>query len=229
VRPAAKTRAVLEQTTTVPTPRWARLLTWLGLTAAGAGLLLLAVRVLDRLPLPGPFTLIRNLSGAAGTVGALAAGAVLGLVLAALVDRESLTVRIGAAEVVLIRPGGVRTVPRPDVAVAFTDRDRLVLLGRTGRELARAPCHLGGKRLRAAFTAYGIAWSDRDPYLDAYRRWVPGLPEVPPAADALFAARQAALRASDEGDAQELREELGRLGFVVRDDHKRQHWRRAGG
>jgi hypothetical protein len=220
---------VLEQTTTVPTPWWARLLAWLGLTGAGAGLVLIAVRVVDRLPLPGPLALIRHLPAAAGTAGALAAGAVLGLVLAAVVDREALTVRIGTAEVVLIRPGGTRTVPRSDVAVAFTDRDRLVLLGRTGRELARVPCHLSGKRLRAAFTAYGIAWSDRDPYLEAYRRWVPGLPEVPAAADALFVARQAALRAGDQGDAQELREELGLLGFVVRDDHKRQHWRRADG
>ena len=74
-----------------------------------------------------------------------------------------------------------------------------------------------------------MAWADKDPYLEAYRRWVPGLPEVPAAAEAVFTARQKALTAGDDDDVRELREELGRLGFVVRDDRKKQYWRRAEG
>jgi hypothetical protein len=220
---------VLEPTTIVPTPWWARVLVWLGLPAAGAALLFVAVRVLRWLPLPGPLHLVRELPPTTGSIIAAALGALLGFVLAALVDRESLTVRIGSAEVVLSRPGTRHVVPRPEVAVAFPDRDQLVLLGRTGREVAREPSHLPAGRLRAAFTAHGIAWADEDPYLAAYRRWVPDLPELPAAAHALFAARQRALVAGDDADLRELRAELARLGLVVRDERKKQHWRRADG
>jgi hypothetical protein len=220
---------VIEQTTIVPTPRWARVLAWLGLPLVGGALLLLIVRAAWWLPVPGPFALIRKLPAPAATAVAVAVGVLLGLVLAALVDRESLTVRISPAEIVLSRPGSSRSVPRSEVAVAFPDRDHLVLLGRTGRELAREPSHLSTGRLRTAFAEGGIAWADQDPYLSAYHRWVPGLPELPATAHALFAARQTALTSGDESDQRELRIELARLGYVVRDDHKRQYWRQADG
>jgi hypothetical protein len=226
---------VLEQTTIVATPWWGRAAAWLLLPAAGAGAGWLLDRAADwaaRVPLPvlrGPMRLIADLPEPQATIGALALGAVAGLVLAFFVDQESLTVRLSGAEVELRRPGTVRVLPRADVAVAFREGDRLVLLGRTGRELAREPSHLSAKRLGPAFAAHGIPWSDRDPYADAYRRWVPGLPDVPPAAEALFAARQKALAGGDQGEAADLRTELARLGYVVRDDHKRQYWRRADG
>ncbi|MEU4242300.1 hypothetical protein [Actinoplanes sp. NPDC026619] len=220
---------MFEQTTIVPTPRLVRVLTWLGLPLAGGALLTLAVRAAWWLPLPGPLALIRKLPVPAATATTISLGVLLGLVLAALVDRESLSVRIDPAEVVLTRPGTESRVPRAEVAVAFSDRDQLVLLGRTGRELAREPSLLSAGRLQAAFTERGIAWADQDPYLSAYSRWVPGLPEIPATAHALLAARQTALASGDEIDQRELRAELGRLGFVIRDDRKRQYWRHADG
>jgi hypothetical protein len=224
---------VLEQTTTVATPVWARAAVWTGLPVVGAALLLGVDRLADvvvRLPwapLRGPFRLVQNVPEPQATIGALVLGAIAGLILAGFVDAESLTVRLSGREVVLRRPGTTRTVPRPDVALAFRDNDKLVLLGRTGRELAREPCHLPVKRLAPAFRSQGIAWSDRDPYADAYRRWIPDSPDVPADANAVFAARQEALKSGDGRDITELRDELARLGFVVRDDHKRQYWRRV--
>ena len=224
---------MLESTTTVATPVWARAAVWAGLPLLGAALLLGVDRFADvvvRLPwtpLRGPFRLIQELPEPPATYGALALGTVAGLVLAGFVDAESLTVRLTRTEVQLSRPGVRRAVPRADVAVAFRDGDHLVLLGRTGRELAREPAHLSAARLARAFTAGGIAWSDADPYADAYRRWIPDSPEVPAVANAVFAARQTALRSGDERDITELRAELARLGLVVRDDRKRQYWRPA--
>jgi hypothetical protein len=226
---------VLEQTTTVATPVWLRAAVWTGLPAAGAVLLLGVDRLADvvvRLPwapMRGPFRLVQDLPEPQATIGALALGAIAGLILAWFVDAESLTVRLSGRAVVLTRPGVTRTVPRPDVAVAFRDNDKLVLLGHTGRELAREPSHLSVERLAAAFRSQGIAWSGRDPYADAYRRWIPDSPDVPADANAVFAARQEALRTGDDRDLTELREELARLGFVVRDDRKRQYWRRVDG
>jgi hypothetical protein len=215
--------------TIVPTPIWARVLAWLGLPLAGGGLLLLVLRTAAWLPLPGPLTLVRKLPEPAATSVAIGLGVLFGLVLASFVDREALTVRISPAEVVLSRPGTVSKVPLAQVAVAFRERDHLILLGRTGRELAREPSYLSGHHLREAFLQRGIAWADGDPYSSAYRRWVPGLPEIPATAHALFEARQEALKSGDESDQRELRIELARLGYVIRDDHKRQYWRYADG
>jgi hypothetical protein len=225
---------VLEQTTTVATPIWVRAAVWIGVPATGAALLLGLDRLADVLvdlpwaPMRGPARLLQSIPEPQATIGALMLGAVAGLILAGLVDAESLSVRFSGREVVLHRPGVTRTVARTEAALAFQDKDKLVLLGRTGRELAREPCHLPAKRLAAAFRSQGIAWSEKDPYADAYRRWIPNSPEVPAEANAVFAARQEALKSGDERDITELREELGRLGFVVRDDHKRQYYRRAG-
>ena len=213
----------------MPTPLWARVLIWLGLPLAGAAILFLVVRAAWWLPLPGPLRVIRELPGGPATVVAVAVGTLAGLILAGLADRESLTVRLTPTEVVLARPGSARSVPLPEVAVAFPDRDDLVLLGPTGRELAREPSLLSPQRLRGAFTAHGIPWADADPYLASYRRWVPSLPELPETAHALLTARQKALDSGDGRDAQELRDELGRLGYAIRDDRKRQYWRRADG
>lgn len=217
---------------TVATPLGARIAVWSGLPAVGAGLGWVLhqlpgwVLKLPFAPLRGPFRLADRLPEPESTVVALLLGVAGGLVLAYLVDRESLTVRMSGTEVVLTRPGASRTVARADLAVVYREGDRLVLLGRTGRELARETSHLSPRKLAALF---GGAWSDRDPYADAYRRWVPGLPEVPAEPEAIFVARQQALDAGDSDDAAELRAELGRLGFVVRDEKKRQHFRRTEG
>ncbi|MEV4636756.1 hypothetical protein AB0J80_05310 [Actinoplanes sp. NPDC049548] len=215
---------------TVATPWWARAAMWTALPAAGAGAGWVVHELPDWIlripfaPMRGPSRWAARLPEPESTLVLLAVGAVLGLVLAYLADLESLTVRITGSEVVLTRPGVRRTVALGEVVAAFRERDRLVLLGRTGRELAREPSHLGERRLAALF---GTVWRDGDPYAGTYRRWVPGLPDVPAEAEALFAARQQALGSGDADDARELRDELGRLGFVVREERKRQHFRRA--
>ncbi len=89
---------MLEPTTTVPTPWWVRLLAWLALPPAGAALLFLVARLAGWLPLPGPLRLVRGAPEPAATIVVVAVGVLLGAILAALVDRESLTVRLSMAE-----------------------------------------------------------------------------------------------------------------------------------
>ncbi|SNY57479.1 YqeB family protein [Paractinoplanes atraurantiacus] len=214
-------------TTTVPTPWWLRTLVWIVAPALGYGLAALLNLLSGVEWLPGPFGLIEELPEVVTTYVTPALGVVLGLVLAALIDAESLKVQVSTAEVVLTRPGHRRAVPRADIAVVFPDRDRLVLLGRTGQELAREPTLVMSRRVRAAFTEHGVPWADEDPYLAAYRRWVPDLPDISPAANAILAERQKALKSGDEDELRDLREELGRLGIVVRDVKKKQFWRHA--
>jgi hypothetical protein len=218
--------------TIVATPWWARVAVWTALPAAGAGLGWVIRAVpgwvlrIPFVPVRGPLRLVDRLDEPWATLGAVALGTIAGLVLAGLVDRESLTVRISGTQVTLTRPGTTRAVPRSAVAVAYREGDQLVLLGPTGREVAREPSHLSVARLAAAF---GTVWSAQDPYAGSYRRWVPDLPDVPAEAAALFAARQQALDKGDSDDARDLREELARLGFVLHDRKKRQHFRRVEG
>ena len=220
----------MDDETIVATPVWLRAAVWTGLPAAGAGLGWVLHQLpgwllrIPFLPARGPLRMLDRLSEPEATIGALLLGALGGLVLAGLADRESLTVRLSRTEIVLTRPGATSTVPRAEVTAAYPDGDQLVLLGRDGRELARQPSHLPAARLAPAF---GPSWSPQDPYADSYRRWVPDLPDVPAEAAALFAARQRALDRGDGDDARELRDELGRLGFVLRDVKKRQHFRRT--
>ncbi|MFI5936381.1 hypothetical protein [Actinoplanes sp. NPDC051494] len=214
----------------VATPVWARAMVWSLIPGAGAALgwvvheLPAWVLRIPFAPMKGPFRLAARLPEPEATLGAMAAGAVLGLVLAHLVDKESLTVKVTSTEVVLVRPGVRHVLPRHTVAAAYSERDHVVLLASTGKELAREPSHLGRQRLAALF---GPIWSEADPYANSYLRWVPGSPDLPAGVQALFAARQRALDKGDTDDARQLRGDLGRLGFVVRDEKKRQHFRRT--
>jgi cysteinyl-tRNA synthetase len=52
-------------------------------------------------------------------------------------------------------------------------------------------------------------------------------PEVPPAVNAVLRARSKAIALGDKGkaDARELRDEVAKLGYVIRDENANQYWR----
>jgi hypothetical protein len=84
------------------------------------------------------------------------------------------------------------------------------------------------KEIPAAFRAHGYPWSDAgDPYADRFRRWVDDEPELPPAVNALLRARSKAFDEGDKGkaDLRELRAEVAKLGYMVKDKDKKQYWR----
>ncbi|RKN49560.1 hypothetical protein [Micromonospora endolithica] len=210
---------------------------WAGLPAVGAaaGWVLAAtadwLAELRWIPMRGLFRLIDRLPDHTALLAAVAVGVLGGLVVAAVGTAERVVVTVGPERVRLRRRGSDREVPRRDVHTAYVDGKDLVLLAADGAELARERTDLSADRLRDAFRGHGWRWADADPHRDAYRRWVPDLPGLPPAADALLRARQRALEADKGGEARELRGELARCGVVVRDDGRRQYWRltRSGG
>ncbi|MEJ8646767.1 hypothetical protein WKI65_01455 [Streptomyces sp. MS1.AVA.3] len=197
------------------------------LAGAGAGRLvgLLAewLVTLPWAPLQGPARLLASLPGPVLPAAGSAAGLALGFV----VQHEELVIRLTDDCVVLTRKGRSQTFRHDIVTTACRDGKHLVLLGHDGRELAREECEVDGGRLAHAFTEHGYAWAAADPHEDEFRRWVPGTPELPDAANAFLKARQVALekKGPSDDDVRELRAELARLGVVVRDEKRRQYWR----
>lgn len=222
----------LRNETVVSYPAWAWGLVWAGFPLVGAGIGWLLkpvagwVAELPWAPLKGLFEAVDSVDEPLATIGALAVGALAGLVLAFFAAAESLTVTVSSGQAVLARAGQSRAVPRGSVQVVFLDGKHLVLLGQAGEELAREPSDLDADRVREAFREYGYPWRDGgDPYRDEYRRWVPETPELPGGADALLKARAKAIGKGDSSDAADLRAELVKLGVVVRDEKKRQYVR----
>ena len=81
------------------------------------------------------------------------------------------------------------THQRSDVDSAFMDGKALVLLDRSGASCPRAQRLPGRIASPVAVAGHGYAWrDDGDPYRDEFRLWVPDLPGLPPAANALLSA-----------------------------------------
>lgn len=198
--------------------------------AAGWGLIAAAdwVAGLDWAPFQGPVKVVSKIPEPWATLGAVALGLVVGvlLVLTAIGERLTVTVRHDAA--VLARADSpARSVARGDVAAVFTDGKALVLQGADGAEHAREVSDLRAADLRAAFTGHGYPWRDDDPYAGRFRLWVPDLAGLPEGANALLAARAKALKKHEAEESAVLLAELHRLGVVVRVEKGRQYWRTA--
>ncbi|CAM5681066.1 hypothetical protein GCM10010222_19890 [Streptomyces tanashiensis] len=185
------------------------------------------------IPWEGPVKLIDNAPEPAATIVSLLVGALAGGVLVLLAEHGYVTVTIEDDQVTTARGDASRSVPRHAVHAVFADGGRLVVLGSRGEELAVESKNEGADlpsitELEEAFRAHGYPWlPEGDPYRDTYRRWVEDTPDLPAGGNALFKARSEALRKNEEKDIADLRKELARLGVVVRDEGRRQWWRRV--
>lgn len=180
------------------------------------------------MPFYGPLTTIASLEGAWVAVVAALVGLVAGVLLARAVIRESLHVAISDDTVRVTKDGRSRTIAREDVSVVFLDQKRLVIVDADGVEIVREKPEARPAEVEEAFTGHGYPWSDSgDPYAAEFRGWEPDSPDMPTAANAVLKARQYAVDKRHAAIATELRDELAKLGIVVRDSGKRQSWRPA--
>lgn len=227
--------AMSERSETVVGARaWEQALVWVGFPVLGvlAGWLVKALAgwasTLPWVPFQGPLRLLASIPEPWATLGALVLGGAVGLVVAFIGHQENLTVTVSADTVTLRRGESSRELAAGSIDGAFVDGKRLVLLGPDTGELAREQTDLDTGRLRDAFTAHGFTWHDADPHREAFRPWVEDSPDLSGSAHALLKARRRALAKDKKDDAAELRDELGKLGVVVREDKQRQYWRQVG-
>jgi hypothetical protein len=212
----------------------ARVLYWVLFPVLGAGLGWVVhwaagwISGLPVAPLHAVFKAIDEAPDPQATLVALGVGAVVGLVVSVLAVADMLVVRVGTGEVTLTRGGSKqRRVARGDITAVFFDRDQLVLLGREARELAREKTDLSKTRIAETFTAKGYPWrADGDPHRDEFRIYTRLDDDLPGVAHGLLIDRATALEKGMTEDAADLREQLLKLGIVVRDEKKKQQWRR---
>jgi hypothetical protein len=177
-------------------------------------------------PFGGPLRLVAALDSGLGRVALIVAGLLLGVVFAFVAVHETLHVTVTDVEVRLRLGDTARAVPRGDVSAVFVDGRQLVVLDRESRQVVRERLERAGDPgVEAAFRGHGYPWLERDPYAALFRRWVPDLPDLPGAVNAVLAARAVALGNKSATDAAELRDEVQKLGYTVRDDGTTQHWR----
>ncbi|WP_149261946.1 hypothetical protein [Actinomadura sp. K4S16] len=223
-----------EAPTTLARPVWAWTTLYIAAAALMAGLGWLVkvlanwLTTLEWAPMRGPARLLVSIPEPWLTAGLVALGAVVGLGLIFSDALEQVSVAVSDDRVVLRRPGHVQEITRDRVGPVFRDRGHLVLLGRGGEEIAREKCDLSARKLAAAFTGHGYAWTDGDPYLDDFRLWVPKTPDLSEHANSLLKVRAEAMEGSRSAEVvKELRRELARIGVVVRDNGKQQYWRHS--
>ncbi len=138
---------------------------------------------------------------------------------------EAATVTLTPAEVRVEGPGGTQAVSRADASAVFLDGRRLVILDRESRQLVRDTVAGSATTVAGVFQAYGYPWRDADPYADLYRRWVPDTPDLPAGANAVLAARQAALKKKARREIRDLGQAVETFGYTLREDGTQQYWR----
>lgn len=158
-------------------------------------------------------------------VGVVAALGVAGLTVGAAICIDCLLITMDDTELRLHRHLETTTVPRDDVGAVYVDDRDLVVLARDSSVLLRGEHESGARSIAQACAAHGFPWYEADPFVDNYHRWVPGSGDLPAGVDALLVARERVLKKTDEDDADELRTEVERAGFTVRDVKHRQFWR----
>ncbi|GAB2677228.1 YqeB family protein [Kribbella swartbergensis] len=182
-------------------------------------------------PFQGPLKLVGGWDS--WWVGAICIviGLLAGVLLATMALEDTLKVTITGQSVEFLKNQKTVTVPREKVAVAFLDGKEIVLQDAMSRELAREKhdqLKSEAQQIPAAFRAHGYPWSDGgDPHADRFRRWVEDEPELPPTVNAVLKARSKAFDQGDKGkaDLRELRDEVAKLGYTVKDRDKVQYWR----
>jgi hypothetical protein len=184
------------------------------------------ITTLGWFPFQGVFELVTDIPEPWATIAALAMGAIAGGVLALIWAAEMMAVEVSHERVTLKKDDKSFGFERGEVESAFADGKQLVLLSPSGAELARETSDLSRAKLERAFTGQGYRWRDADPFVHEFRMWVKDAPELAADVNALFAARKKAISKYEHEEAAELAREIRKRGVYVRDEKKRQYYRR---
>lgn len=172
------------------------------------------------------------LSGALPVFLGAVVGAVVGVLCAAGVTSQATHVVVTDERIEVVWQDARVSVPRRLVRAVVVDRD-VVVLGRGGVELARAPGRVDLPALQRILAQHGYDPAlDTDPYEDLFRTWADDGTATRDIRR-LLAARAELVAAGSAGEAESLRRRLANSGIMVRDRRtvpwfqRSQQWRPA--
>ncbi|MEU9183916.1 hypothetical protein AB0D14_04985 [Streptomyces sp. NPDC048484] len=171
-RPERQTDGRADEPTVLAEQAWAIMLICVVGTGAVSWLVTFFAEWLPKLrwaPLKGPARLLNSVPEPGMSIGAVAVGLLLGVLIGFGAVHESLMVRISGSRVVLAVKDAEQEFTRADITLVHRDDKQLVLLGADGEELAREKSGLPWSGLADAFTAHGYPWADRPQTLRASR------------------------------------------------------------
>lgn len=202
--------------------------------AALGALAVAAVRAILDLAPDSTITLALWLSGSVPVFAGALAGTVVGVLCAASAAGHATHVIVSEGRIEVIWHDARVSVPRRLVQAVVAGRD-VVILGRGGVELARAPGRVDLAALQRMLESHGYdAALTAEPDEHRFRAWSEG-DAVGRDVRRLLAARAELVAAGSVGDAETLRRRLANAGIMVRDRRvapwfqRRQEWRAAPG
>lgn len=164
-------------------------------------------------------------TGSWAVMGVIVGSAAVGLVLGVVVCVDCLMVTLDDDEIRFHRHLETTSAKRGEVGAVFVDDGDLVVLAHDSSVLLRGHHESDTRSISEACGVHDFPWCDEDPFTGSYHRWVAGTGDLPPGVDALLVARERVLKKKDDADADELRTEIERAGFTVREEKHRQYWR----
>lgn len=177
------------------------------------------------IPFEGPLKWITTFEGFWVSIIGMVVGVIAGIIFTLYAFHETLKVSISDSEVRLEVKEKAETIMKKDIFSIFMEDKQLILLGANGTELYRGKPEAKENLIADAFIHHGYPWAEKDPFENQYQRWVADHPDFPSHVNTLLAARERALKNDELEETHILRNDLTKLGVVIRDEDKRQYVR----
>lgn len=152
-------------------------------------------------------------------------GVVIGIYLAKMLLRESPIISISNHNIDIDNDLESLTFIRDEIQDIYYDDDELVIISSSGHELLRESYDIKKETLKKAFRNHSYPFNLLDPYKACFKLWSASVDELSPPGNALMKARALAIKNIDEEEIIDIREELSKLGVIVKDNDTKQYWR----
>ncbi|MBU8568226.1 hypothetical protein KM914_17730 [Virgibacillus pantothenticus] len=152
-------------------------------------------------------------------------GIILGFAFSWYVFYETLKIQISEQEVQLYIRNTQQVIKKGDITAVFMEQKQLVIQDLDGNESFREVSDIEVERVEEAFREHGYPWCDEDPYLHEFRKWELGNSVFPSEINSILYERLKAIREDEEKQANLLKQDLNKLGVVVKDRKTEQYVR----
>lgn len=181
------------------------------------------------IPLEKLFILITSLNSQWVSVVAAVIGIILGIILTLIIFSETLEVTVTENSIRLKLGDSINIIEKKDISAIYFEKKELFILDQNSFEIYRGIIESKEDKVREVLQNYKYPWSEQDPFSNQYQRWALGYPDFSEKINVLLHAREQALKEKKKDDAKYLREDLAKLGVVIKDERNGQYVRKVKG